>query len=67
MLWTNIQGLKNNFDELKQIVNNRKPDICMLNETHVTENCDTSFILNLRNYNFYTCVAHSTHTAHKEK
>lgn len=39
----------------------RNPDICILNETHMTENCDTSD-LNLRNYHVIHCNSYSKHT-----
>lgn len=56
----NIRG-KTNFDELKYVLYNQKPDICLLSETHVTENCDTHN-LKIMNYRPYFCFSHSTHT-----
>lgn len=56
----NIRG-KTNFDELKYVLLNSKPDICLLSETHVTENCDTNN-LKMRNYKMHFCFSHSNHT-----
>lgn len=39
----------------------QKPDIFFLNETHVTDYCDTSD-LRLKNYVFINCASHSRHT-----
>lgn len=55
-------GLRNNFDELKYVIRKRKPDICLLNETHVTdEYCDNSD-LKINNYECIHCKSYSNHT-----
>lgn len=56
----NIRG-KTNFDELKYVLYNQKPDICLLSETHVTDNCDIDN-LKIAHYKPYFCFYHSTHT-----
>lgn len=61
VLCSNINGLRNNFTELKQVANIRKPDVFFLNETHVTTECDTSD-LKLHRYDFVNCPSHSKHT-----
>lgn len=40
----NIQGLYNNLDELKYVLKVKKPDICLLSETHCTENLNNGEI-----------------------
>lgn len=61
VMCSNIRGLSNNFDEFKYVIRKRQPDICFLNETHVTDDCDISD-LKLRNYRFISCNSHSKHT-----
>lgn len=58
---SNINGLRNNFTELKYVIRQKKPDIVFLNETHVTDLCDTSD-LKINNYCFVNCPSHSVHT-----
>lgn len=61
MLCTNIQGLRNNFSELKYVIKNKNPSIIFLNETHITDDCDISDI-RLGDYVFVNCSSHSKHT-----
>lgn len=61
VLCSNINGLRNNFTELKYVVRNKKPNIIFLNETHCTSDCDTGD-LNIVGYDFVNCVSHSKHT-----
>lgn len=56
-----MNGLRNNFTELKYVVRTRKPDIFFLNETHLTENCDNND-LKVNNYSVLHCMSHSKHT-----
>lgn len=58
---TNINGFRNNFTELKYVVNVRKPDIILLNETHLTDKCDVSD-LRIKNYNIINALSYSKHT-----
>lgn len=58
---SNIQGLRNNFDELKYVIKNRKPEVCFLNETHLTDNCDIND-LKINKYKLITCNSYSRHT-----
>lgn len=58
---SNIAGLRNNFGELKYVIKKRKPSVILLNETHVTIDCDTND-LKLNGYNFIKCDSHSKHT-----
>lgn len=61
MLCSNIQGLRNNFSELKYVVRKKKPSIVFLNETHITHDCDISDI-RIKDYTFVNCLSHSKHT-----
>lgn len=47
--------------ELKYAIKKRNPDICILNETHVTEQCDISD-LTIKNYHVIHCNSFSKHT-----
>lgn len=61
ILSINIQGLLNNFDELKFVLKKYKPEICVLSETHVTEainDCE----LKIRNYKILRTNSESTRT-----
>lgn len=58
---SNINGLRNNFVELKYVITLRKPDIFFLNETHLTESCDISD-LRIKIYQLINCMSHSKHT-----
>lgn len=59
---SNIAGLRNNFNELKYVIKCSKPDIVFLNETHLTELCETSD-LKLKDYQTpINCLSHSKHT-----
>lgn len=61
VLCLNIQGLLNNFVELKYVLKKRRPDICLLNETHVTEDVmDTE--IKIRGYHLIRSNSHSTST-----
>lgn len=61
MLCSNIRGLRNNFTELKYVIKKRKPNICLLNETHLTHDCDLNG-LTINGYKLYNCFSHSKHT-----
>lgn len=43
------------------MINKSKPQICLLNETHVTKKCDNSD-LKINNYNFVNGFSYSKHT-----
>lgn len=58
---SNINGLRNNFTELKYVIREKKPKIIFLNETHLTNECDISD-LKISGYNFINCLSHSKHT-----
>lgn len=57
----NIRGLRNNFTELKYVIRKRQPNICILNETHLTNECDFND-LKLKGYQLINCFSHSKHT-----
>lgn len=57
----NIQGALNNIDELKYVLKKRKPDICLINETHITLDTDLN-ALQIANYQLHCCFSHSKHT-----
>lgn len=61
MLYLNIQSLLSNIDELRLLINQKKPLLVLLSETHVTENINESEIQVL-NYNLLRCDSHSRHT-----
>lgn len=46
---------------MRYVIKKRKPDICLLNETHVTHESDISN-LKLGNYDFVHCKSYSKHT-----
>lgn len=58
---SNIKGLINNFTELKYVLNKRKIDICLLNETHITSDIENNE-LKVRGYNIMRCDSDSRHT-----
>lgn len=58
---SNIRGLRNNFTELKYVIRKRKPNICFLNETHLTDECGLSD-LKINGYKLINCFSHSKHT-----
>lgn len=47
----NVCGIVKNIDLLTNFVNNKKPDIICLTETHITEDIN-DFELNINNYNY---------------
>lgn len=47
--------------ELKYVIRKKNPDICLLNETHVTNECDIND-LSIQNYQSIHCLSHSKHT-----
>lgn len=57
----NIRGMKSNFDELKYVMNKKKPTICLLSETHLSEDMDINDF-NISGYNCVCCKSHSSHT-----
>lgn len=61
ILSSNIQGLLNNFTELKYVMNKRKVDICLLNETHLTSDIENNE-MKMRGYNIIRCDSETRHT-----
>lgn len=57
----NIQGHINNYTELKFVIKKRKPDICFLNETHMTNDINNAEI-KVSGYNTIRCNSHSNRT-----
>lgn len=57
----NIQGLLNNLTELKYVLRKLKADICMLNETHLTDDIDGNEV-KVNGYNVIRCDSDSSHT-----
>lgn len=53
--------MRNNFDELKYVIKHRRPGVCFLNETHLTDDCDIGD-LKINKYNLITCNSYSRHT-----
>lgn len=51
----------NNLVELKSVMEKRQTDICMLSETHVTEDIIDAEI-KINKYKCYKSVSHSRHT-----
>lgn len=46
---------------MKYVLRKKKPDICLLSETHVTEETNLN-MLNTKEYTTYCCTSHSKHT-----
>lgn len=57
----NIQGLLNNFTELRYVIKKKSPDICLLNETHITEDVNTAEI-KITGYNIIRSDSFSSRT-----
>lgn len=57
----NVQGLLNNFAELKYVMRKKKVDICMLNETHLTDDISDGEV-RVSGYNVIRCNSDSTRT-----
>lgn len=57
----NVQGLRSNFDELKQVLRKFNPDICITTETHITHEINTSEF-NINGYKTVRANSHSDHT-----
>lgn len=57
----NIQGMFSNINELKYVLRKRKPDFCLLSETHVTEESELNQLA-IRGYDTYCCTSQSSHT-----
>lgn len=60
-MFTNINGLRNNINELKYVVRANRPKVIFLNETHLTSDCDIGG-LNMIGYDFVNSMSHSKHT-----
>ena len=50
-----------NLSELKYVIKTKKPDICLLSETHITEDTNQNE-LTINGYNSICCMSHSSHT-----
>lgn len=61
ILCINIQGLINNYNELKYVIRKRKPDICICDETHLTNEILNSEI-KINGYTILRTDSHSTRT-----
>ena len=51
LLW-NANGVRSRIDELELVLNNEKIDICLLAETHLTNESNIKF----KNYDFYHTI-----------
>lgn len=61
ILYTNVQGLTNNFNQVEIIAETEKPKFIILSETHMTEQVHENEI-SLNGYNQLTSVSISTRT-----
>lgn len=60
-MYLNIAGMRSHFDELKLLIEEVKPKIVILSETHVTPyHCVEEF--NIPNYSNEVCLSRSAHT-----
>lgn len=53
--------MRSNFDELKYVLNKKKPVICLLSETHITEDMDINDFY-IDGFNCVCCNSYSSHT-----
>lgn len=60
-MYLNIRSLLSNFEELEVLVNEKKPMIIFLTETHITIDINDSE-LKINGYNLVRCDSHSRHT-----
>lgn len=60
-IYTNIQGLLNNFNQLEIMSEEEKPDFIILSETHLTEAVNESEI-ELKHYQQYSTLSNSNKT-----
>uniref|UniRef100_U5ENN7 Putative transposase n=1 Tax=Corethrella appendiculata TaxID=1370023 RepID=U5ENN7_9DIPT len=60
-MYLNIAGLTTHIDELKIILEDCKPKLVFLTETHITADIDTDE-LHIDGYNIINCLSHSRHT-----
>lgn len=60
-IYTNIQGLTNNFSQLEIIAYEEKPDFIILSETHLTEDIDEHEI-QIQQYSQYVTYSNSKRT-----
>lgn len=60
-MYFNAQGITSNINQLKLIVNERKPKIVLLSETHLTEEISDDE-LQIANYQMYRTDSNSRHT-----
>lgn len=61
MVYLNIAGFRSHFDELKLLVEEVRPKIVILSETHVTSSHDVGQFA-ITNYNQELCLSRSGHT-----
>ena len=61
VLYLNVRGLTTNINQLKVLVNRKKPAAIVLSETHITSDISDSEI-SIRGYNLVRCDSHSRHT-----
>lgn len=61
MVYLNIAGFRSHFDELKLLVEEVRPKIVILSETHVTSSHDVGQFA-ITNYNQELCLSRSAHT-----
>lgn len=60
-IYTNIQGLINNFNQLEILAETEKPEFIILSETHQTEEIDESEI-EIDHYDHYSTLSNSSRT-----
>lgn len=61
ILYTNVQGLTANIDQLVVLINESKPKVIILTETHITsEFLDAE--ININGYKVLRCDSNSRHT-----
>lgn len=60
-MYLNIRSLISNFEELEVLVNEKKPMIIFLSETHITNDINDSE-LKISGYKLVRCDSHSRHT-----
>lgn len=60
-MYFNASGITTNFDEIKAIVDDKKPAVVVLVETHLTEEINANLFA-IDGYSMFNCLSHSRHT-----